>query len=115
MKLKTVVMSMAVVGMLFASCNDSKKNEADAAQAEEMRMQRESDSLILLEEENRNQMAEMEANSIAAKAMGNENLSTLVSAIQAADMAQTFKGEGEYTVFAPTNDAFNKVPKAKMD
>ena len=57
----------------------------------------------------------MEANSIAAKAMGNSDLSTLVSALQAADLAQTLKSEGEYTVFAPTNEAFNKVPKATLD
>ncbi len=108
-------MSMAVIAMLFASCNDSKKKEAEQAQAEEMRMQREQDSLLKIEEENKMRMADMEANSIAAKAMANENLSTLVSALQAADLAETLKGEGEYTVFAPTNDAFSKVPKATMD
>ncbi|CAM3469934.1 Immunogenic protein MPB70 [Aequorivita lipolytica] len=109
-------MSLAVVAMLFASCEDSKKKEAEAqAQAEEMRMEREKDSLMKVEEMNTANMAEMEANSIAAKAMGNAELSTLVSALQAADLAQTFKSEGTYTVFAPTNEAFNKVAKATMD
>lgn len=116
MKLKTIVMSLAVVTMLFASCNDSKKKDAEAqAQAEEMRMKRESDSLMEIEEMNNMKMADMEANSIAAKAMGNSDLSTLVTALQAADLADTFKGEGDYTVFAPTNEAFGKVPKANMD
>ncbi len=47
MKLKTIVMSLAVVAMIFASCEDSKKKEAEAqAQAEEMRMEREKDSLM---------------------------------------------------------------------
>ncbi|MEM0518700.1 MULTISPECIES: fasciclin domain-containing protein [Aequorivita] len=116
MKLKTIVMSLAVVTMLFASCEDSKKKEAEAqAQAEQMRMEREKDSLMQIEADNQAKMAEMEANSIAAKAMGNSDLSTLVSALQAADLAQTLKSEGEYTVFAPTNEAFNKVPKATMD
>ncbi|WP_235004046.1 fasciclin domain-containing protein [Aequorivita lipolytica] len=116
MKLKTILMSLAVVAMLFASCEDSKKKEAEAqAQAEEMRMEREKDSLMKVEEMNTANMAEMEANSIAAKAMGNAELSTLVSALQAADLAQTFKSEGTYTVFAPTNEAFNKVAKATMD
>ena len=115
MKLKTIVMSMAVVAMLFASCDDSKKKEAEALAQEEMRMQRESDSLMKIEEENKMRMADMEANSIAAKAMGNADLSTLVSALQAADMAQTLKAEGEYTVFTPTNEAFSKVPKATLD
>ncbi|AFL82479.1 secreted/surface protein with fasciclin-like repeats [Aequorivita sublithincola DSM 14238] len=108
-------MSMAVVAMLFASCDDSKKKEAEMQAQEEMRMQRESDSLMQLEEANKAQMADMEANSIAAKAMANSDLSTLVSALQAADMAQTLKAEGDYTVFAPTNEAFSKVPKATLD
>lgn len=116
MKLKTIVMSLAVVAMLFASCEDTKKKEAEAqAQAEQMRMEREKDSLMQVEADNQAKMADMEANSIAAKAMGNSDLSTLVSALQAADLAQTLKSEGEYTVFAPTNDAFSKVPKATLD
>ena len=116
MKLKTIVMSLAVVAMLFASCEDTKKKEAEAqAQAEQMRMERESDSLMKVEADNTARIAEMEANSIAAKAMGNADLSSLVSALQAADMAQTLKGEGDYTVFAPTNEAFSKVPKATLE
>ncbi len=115
MKLKTIVLSLAVVA-LFASCEDSKKKEAEAqAQAEEMRMEREKDSLMKVEQDNQAMMAEMEANSIAAKAMGNEKYSTLVTALVAAELAETFKGAGEYTVFAPTNDAFSKVSKATMD
>jgi len=116
MKLKTIVMSLAVVTMLFASCEDTKKKEAEAqAQAEQMRMEREKDSLMKVEADSQAKMAEMEANSIAAKAMATPDLSTLVSALQAADMVQTFKAEGDYTVFAPTNDAFSKVPKATLD
>ena len=116
MKLKTIVMSLAVVTMLFASCEDTKKKEAEAqAKAEQMRMEREKDSLMKVEADNQAKMAEMEANSIAAKAMANENFSTLVTALQAADMAPTLKGEGEFTVFAPTNDAFAKLPKGKLD
>ena len=109
-------MSLAVVTMLFASCEDTKKKEAEAqAKAEQMRMEREKDSLMKVEADNQAKMAEMEANSIAAKAMANENFSTLVTALQAADMAPTLKGEGEFTVFAPTNDAFAKLPKGKLD
>lgn len=116
MKLKTIVMSLAVVAMLFASCEDTKKKEAEEqAKAEQMRMEREKDSLMKVEADNQAMMAQMEANSIAAKAMGNAELSTLVSALQASDMAQTLKGEGDYTVFAPTNDAFSKVPKATLE
>jgi uncharacterized surface protein with fasciclin (FAS1) repeats len=43
------------------------------------------------------------------------NLKTLVSAIEKAGLADTLKGPGPYTVFAPTDEAFAKVPKAQLD
>ena len=86
MKFKQIVLSIAAVGILFVGCNDSKKKEAEAqAQAEELRMEREADSILKLEEEKMARMEDMEANSISAKAMGNDNLSTLVSALQTAN------------------------------
>ncbi|MAP81315.1 MAG: fasciclin [Aequorivita sp.] len=106
-------MSVAVVGLLFASCEDTKKKEAEErAAAEQIRMDRERDSLLKVEEMNAARAAEMEANSIVAKAMGNSELSTLVSTLKAADLADTFKSEGQYTVFAPTNEAFTNAPQS---
>lgn len=43
-------------------------------------------------------------------AAGDENFSTLVSLVQAAGLADVLAGEGPYTVFAPTNDAFAALP-----
>lgn len=40
---------------------------------------------------------------------------SLVAAVQAADLVQVLKGPGPYTVFAPTDDAFAKIPKADLD
>lgn len=40
---------------------------------------------------------------------------TLVTAVTAAGLAETLKGEGPFTVFAPNDDAFAKVPKADLD
>lgn len=40
---------------------------------------------------------------------------TLVAAIQAADLVSQLKGAGPYTVFAPTDEAFAKIPKADLD
>jgi uncharacterized surface protein with fasciclin (FAS1) repeats len=40
---------------------------------------------------------------------------TLVDAVKAADLVDTLKGEGPFTVFAPTDDAFAKVPKEKLE
>ena len=40
---------------------------------------------------------------------------TLVTAVQAAGLVDTLKGPGPFTVFAPTDEAFAKVPKATLD
>jgi len=40
---------------------------------------------------------------------------TLVSAVQKAGLVDVLKGEGPFTVFAPTNEAFDKVPQDKLD
>jgi uncharacterized surface protein with fasciclin (FAS1) repeats len=40
---------------------------------------------------------------------------TLVKAVQAADLVETLKGEGPFTVFAPTDDAFAKLPAGTLD
>ena len=46
---------------------------------------------------------------IAETAMANKDFSTLVTAIKAAGLAETLNGEGPFTVFAPTNEAFAAV------
>jgi len=45
---------------------------------------------------------------IVQVAAANSNFSTLVTAVQSAGLAETLSGTGPFTVFAPTNDAFNK-------
>lgn len=43
------------------------------------------------------------------------NFNTLVTAIKAAGLVDTLKGKGPFTVFAPTDEAFAKIPKADLD
>ncbi len=43
------------------------------------------------------------------------NLSTLVAAVKAAGLVDTLSGPGPFTVFAPDNDAFNKLPAGTVD
>lgn len=43
-------------------------------------------------------------------AVGSDDFSTLVAAVQAADLVETLKSPGPFTVFAPTNDAFAQLP-----
>lgn len=49
---------------------------------------------------------------IVANASKASNLSTLVAAVQAAGLATTLQGAGPFTVFAPDNAAFDKIPEA---
>ncbi len=43
------------------------------------------------------------------------NFKTLVTAVQKAGLVETLKGKGPFTVFAPTDEAFAKIPKAQLD
>lgn len=46
---------------------------------------------------------------IVETAVSNDNFSTLVTAVQAADLVDALSSDGPFTVFAPTNDAFNNL------
>ncbi len=48
-------------------------------------------------------------------AAGSKDHSTLVVAVKAADLVSTLQGKGPFTVFAPTNDAFAKLPKGTVE
>lgn len=55
------------------------------------------------------------APTIVGVAQEDANFSTLVTAINAADLGGTLGGDGPYTVFAPTNSAFEKLPAGTLD
>lgn len=52
---------------------------------------------------------------IVENAAGSADHTTLVAAVKAADLATTLSGAGPFTVFAPTNEAFNKLPSGTVD
>ena len=55
-----------------------------------------------------------QAKTIVGVAAGNDDFSTLVTAVQAADLVETLNSEGPFTVFAPTNEAFEKLPEGTV-
>jgi uncharacterized surface protein with fasciclin (FAS1) repeats len=55
------------------------------------------------------------AGTIVDVASGNADFSTLVAAVKAAGLVETLSGDGPFTVFAPTNDAFAKLPAGTVD
>ncbi len=48
-------------------------------------------------------------------AVSSENLSTLVAAVKAGGLVETLKGDGPFTVFAPTDEAFAALPEGTLD
>ena len=56
-----------------------------------------------------------QAKDIVDTAVGAGNFKTLAAALTAAGLVDTLKGPGPFTVFAPTDEAFAKIPKAQLD
>ena len=52
---------------------------------------------------------------IVQTAISDPQFSTLVTALQTAGLVDTLSGEGPFTVFAPTNEAFDKLPAGTLD
>jgi uncharacterized surface protein with fasciclin (FAS1) repeats len=52
---------------------------------------------------------------IVEVAAANKDFSTLVAAVKAADLVETLSGKGPFTVFAPTNAAFDKLPDGTLE
>ena len=56
-----------------------------------------------------------QAKDIVDTAVAAGQFKTLATALQAAGLVDTLKGKGPFTVFAPTDEAFAKIPKAQLD
>lgn len=58
---------------------------------------------------------EMKAKDIVDTAVGAGQFSTLAAALEAADLIGTLRGDGPFTVFAPTDEAFAKLPEGTVE
>lgn len=59
--------------------------------------------------------AAAEGDDIVDTAAGAGSFNTLVAAVQAAGLEETLRGDGPFTVFAPTDEAFNALPEGTLD
>ncbi|RGP42238.1 uncharacterized protein BPTFM16_02550 [Altererythrobacter insulae] len=59
--------------------------------------------------------ADATVGTIVDVAQGNDDFSTLVAAVTAAELGETLSGEGPFTVFAPTNAAFEKIDSTVLN
>jgi uncharacterized surface protein with fasciclin (FAS1) repeats len=60
-------------------------------------------------------LAQTAPGTIVEVAAGNKSFSTLVAAVKAAGLVETLSGKGPFTVFAPTDEAFAKLPKGTVE
>lgn len=106
--MKKLVLSMAVLASIaFTSCKDSEKSESEEPMAQE--------EMAMETTETSAEATMPEEQTIAEIAMANEDFSTLVTAVKAAGLAETLNSAGPYTVFAPTNAAFDKLPEGTVE
>lgn len=92
---------LALSGLMLISCGEKKKEVKEEVMEEAVEMEE-----AVMEEVTPN---------IVGVAAANDNFSTLVAAVTAAGLVETLSGEGPFTVFAPTNDAFAKLPAGTVE
>jgi transforming growth factor-beta-induced protein len=88
--LKFNLLSILLLSLFVMSCGDD-------------------DGITIFPEEGEEQQEEELSNTIVDIASGDAQFSTLVAAVQKAGLVETLSGEGAFTVFAPTNDAFSAL------
>ena len=96
---RSMLVALAAVSLLFAACSSDDKEASTDTRAESTETT----------------AMEMDAMDIVATASANEDFSTLVTAVKAAGLVETLQGEGPFTVFAPTNEAFDALPEGTLD
>lgn len=119
MKMRTFAAAAAAVSVLLVACGDDNNDAVNTTVAPaETAAPETSESMttepMTTEPMTSETMAE-EMGTIVDVASGNEDFSTLVAAVGAAGLAETLSGEGPFTVFAPTNEAFAALPAGLVD
>ena len=104
MNLLKKISAFAIVALIMTSCADGKKTEAETDLTA-------TDSTEVVTDS----VAVDAPATIVDVAVGNPDFSTLVAAVKAAGLVETLSGEGPFTVFAPTNAAFEKLPAGTVD
>ncbi|WP_121667758.1 fasciclin domain-containing protein [Mesonia aquimarina] len=123
MKIKNLFVIALLSVFAFTSCKDDKKkddmkdsdnmtemNDSDMDDTDMDDMDDDSD----MDNENSDKAIDGNMN-LAEIAMASPNHSTLVSALQSSGMVVKLETDGPYTIFAPTNNAFNNLPKGTVE
>ena len=101
MKLVKTISAFVLVGIITVSCG--QKKQADSTEM--------IDSTAVVADT----AVVVKSSNIVDVAAGNSDFSTLVTAVKAAGLVETLSGAGPFTVFAPNNAAFAKLPAGTVD
>ena len=101
MKLVKTISAFVLLGIITISCGQKKQaGSSEMTDSTAVAM----DTAVVAETSN-----------IVDVAAGNADFSTLVTAVKAAGLVETLSGDGPFTVFAPNNAAFAKLPAGTVD
>jgi uncharacterized surface protein with fasciclin (FAS1) repeats len=100
---KITVIGGLLCGLVVLGCKKQEAAPAEAAPAEEV---------VVVEASN---VPPLHENNIVSIAVGSKDHTTLVAALKAADYVTSVAASGPLTVFAPTNDAFAKLPEGTVE
>lgn len=102
-KLAKILGVVLALGLITAACGDDSDDSSDSPSTTEAVDEAADDD------------AAAESGSIVDVAVADGRFTTLVTAVEAAGLAETLSGEGPFTVFAPTDDAFAALPEGTVE
>lgn len=104
MKAKNILIIVLVSGLI--SCNQSSNENANQPALEDNTSQMGGQEAVVDNESQKD---------VVKIAVGSPDHTTLVAALKQAEYVNDLSNAGPFTVFAPTNEAFNKIPKETLD
>ena len=104
--MKHLFLCLMIAGLVFAGCKEDKDTSTAAGGSSEPAAQSVGQSGV---------KDDVSKPNIVQTAVLNKDFSTLVKAVQAADLVDALSNAGPFTVFAPTNAAFDKLQKGTLD
>jgi uncharacterized surface protein with fasciclin (FAS1) repeats len=116
-KLLSLLALLLTFGLIAAACSDDSDDSADdtTADTEETTESTESETTDTTESNMTDSSDTAAESDIVDTAVAAGDFTTLATALEAAGLVETLKGEGPYTVFAPTDAAFEALPPGTLD
>ncbi len=104
MRTRNFMIAFAMSGFIFSTACAETKKENEQNETKEVTTESVTEKVAV-----------EQTPTIVGVAAANEDFSTLVAAVKAADLVETLNSDGPFTVFAPTNAAFDKLPDGTVD